>query len=562
MNGARQDVAQVADQLLDVQFAANPLMPALLGIDNTREGLGDVSEDDERRTAAATEDVLARAQAIDPEGLSTQDAVTRDVVVALAKSHLDEAALNLAEFTITDLFVAPASGLLTSLPMLAVSDAASADAYLDRLRAIPAYLEAALQRHRAGVASGRVGVAHLVNAAIEHLDRHLAAPESDPLLRPQAPDELERFDVDRERILREEVRPAFAAYRDGLANDVLPHSRPADKPGLCWLPDGDASYATLARVHTTTDRTPDELHQTGLDLIAELAEEYAEIGERVFGTRSQQEIFERLRTDSELRWSSAEELLDTARTTIERAAAEAPRWFGTIPEQPWTVEPVPEAAAPGAPAAYYLMPSTDGSRPGTYFANTYEATERFRQTAEVIAFHEAIPGHHFQISLAQGLTDVPLLRRVSHFTAYIEGWGLYTERLAGEMGLYSGDVPLLGMLSMDSMRAGRLVVDTGLHAKGWSRQQAIDYLRDNTPMAPVEIESEVDRYIAYPGQALSYMVGRLEIKRLRADAERRLGNAFDVKGFHDVVLGSGAVPLAVLETLITEWADGEARRSA
>lgn len=562
MDGARPDVAQVADQLLDVQFAANPLLPALLGVDSTRPGLGDISEDDERRTTAATEDVLERAKAIDPEGLNTQDAVTRDVVIALASSHLDEAALKVAEFTITDLFVAPASGLLTSLPMLAVSDAASAEAYLDRLRAIPAYLAAALERHREGVASGRVGVAHLVNAAIEHIDRHLAAPESDPLLRPQAPDELARFDADRERILRDEVRPAFAAYRDGLANDVAPHSRPADKPGLCWLPDGDASYATLARVHTTTDRTPDELHQTGLDLIAELAEEYAAIGQRVFGTGSQAEIFERLRTDPELRWSSAEELLDTARTTIERAATEAPNWFGTIPQQPWTVEAVPEAAAPGAPAAYYLMPSTDGSRPGTYFANTYQATERFRQAAEVVAFHEAIPGHHFQISLAQGLTDVPLLRRISHFTAYTEGWGLYTERLAHEMGLYSGDVPLLGMLSMDSMRAGRLVVDTGLHAKGWSRQQAIDYLRDNTPMPQVEIESEVDRYIAYPGQALSYMVGRLEIQRVRADAERRLGNAFDVKRFHDVVLGSGAVPLAVLEKLIAEWADGEAQRGA
>lgn len=562
-DGARPDVATVADQLLEVQFAANPLLPALLGVDSTRGGLSDISEADERRTAAATEDVLARAKAIDPHGLSTQDATTRDVVIALATSHLDEAALKLAEFTITDLFVAPASGLLTSLPMLAISDAASAESYLGRLRAIPAYLEAALERHRAGVASGRVGVAHLVTAAIEHIDRHLAAPESDPLLRPQAPEDLaEQFDSDRERILREEVRPAFAAYRDGLASDIAPHSRPSDKPGLCWLPDGDASYATLARVHTTTDRTPDELHQTGLDLIAELAEEYAEIGERVFGTRSQQEIFERLRTDPELRWSSADELLDTARTTIERAAEEAPRWFGTIPEQPWTVEPVPEAAAPGAPAAYYLMPSTDGSRPGTYFANTYEATERFRQTAEVVAFHEAIPGHHFQISLAQGLTDVPLLRRISHFTAYTEGWGLYTERLAHEMGLYSGDVALLGMLSMDSMRAGRLVVDTGLHAKGWSRQQAIDYLRENTPMPLVEIESEVDRYIAYPGQALSYMVGRLEIQRLRADAERRLGNAFDVKGFHDVVLGSGAVPLAVLEKLIAEWVDGQAQRGA
>lgn len=561
--GTTTNVAQVADQLLEVQFAANPLLPALLGVDSTRAGLGDISEADERRTAEATEEVLAQARAIEREGLSEQDAVTRDVVIALATGHLDEAALKLPEFTITDLFVAPAAGLLTALPMLPVADVASAESYLGRLRDIPDYLDAALERHRAGVVAGRVGVAHLIDAAVAHLDRHLAAPESDPLLRPQAPAELANgFDADRERILREQVRPAFARYRDGLAHDIAPHGRDADRPGLCWLPDGAAAYATLARVHTTTSRDPDDLHQTGLDLIGRLAEEYAEIGSRVFGTSAPDEIFERLRGDAQLRWSSADELLGTARATIERAEVEAPRWFGTIPSQPWTVEPVPAAAAPGAPAAYYLLPSTDGSRPGTYFANTYEATERFRHTAEVTAFHEAIPGHHFQISLAQGLTEVPQLCRVSQFTAYTEGWGLYTERLAHEMGLYSDDIALLGMLSMDSMRAGRLVVDTGLHAKGWSRQQAVDYLRRNTPMAYVEIESEVDRYIAYPGQALSYMVGRLEIQRLRADAERRLGDAFDIKGFHDVVLGSGAVPLAVLEKLISNWVGDKAQRRA
>jgi len=219
------------------------------------------------------------------------------------------------------------------------------------------------------------------------------------------------------------------------------------------------------------------------------------------------------------------------------------------------VEEVPAAAAPGAPAAYYMAPSADGSRPGTYFANTYQVTERFKHTAEVTAFHEAIPGHHFQISLALSLDDIPLLRRVNGFTAYVEGWGLYTERLAQEMGLYSGDVALLGMLSMDSLRAGRLVVDTGLHAKGWSREQAIDYLRTNSPMPLVEIEAEVDRYIAYPGQALSYMVGRLEILRMRQAAERRLGDRFDIRAFHDVVLGSGAVPLGVLDTLVGEWVE-------
>lgn len=214
---------------------------------------------------------------------------------------------------------------------------------------------------------------------------------------------------------------------------------------------------------------------------------------------------------------------------------------------------MPAADAPGAPTAYYMPPSLDGTRQGTYFANTHRVEERFRYQAEAIAFHEAVPGHHFQITLAQQLTDLPLLRRVAGFTAYSEGWGLYTERLADEMGLYSSDVARLGMLALDSMRAGRLVVDTGLHAHGWSRQRGVDYLRENTPLALVEIENEVDRYLAAPGQALAYMVGRLEILRIREEAERALGDRFDIRAFHDVLIGGGALPLSVLGEVVADW---------
>jgi len=543
----------LADEMLQLEFDLNPVWPALLGVDVHRPGLGPITEEDEQRGIAAMADILRRARELDPD--DREDRVTRDVLVSLAQAHLDRVAAREVEYTVSDIFVAPAAGLLTSLPMLQVTSAEHAESYLGRLRDVPRYLRGALERHRAGVAAGRVPVAHLVEAAVRHLDRHLADPDNDPLARPTPPEgtDVGDFAEQREQILRDVVRPALQEYRDGLAEHVAPDARPADKPGLTWLPDGDQAYRLLARVHTTTDRDPEELHQVGLDLVAQLADEYAEIGSRAFGTSDLAEIFHRLRTDPALRWSSAEELLAHANAAIRRAEEAAPRWFGRIPTQPWVVEEVPAAAAPGAPAAYYMAPSTDGSRPGTYFANTYQVTERFKHTAEVTAFHEAIPGHHFQISLAQGLADIPLLRRVSGFNAYVEGWGLYTERLAQEMGLYSDDVALLGMLSMDSLRAGRLVVDTGLHAKGWSRQQAIDYLRENSPMPVVEIEAEVDRYIAYPGQALSYMVGRLEILRMRKAAQERMGERFDIGQFHDVVLGSGAVPLGVLDALVSEW---------
>jgi uncharacterized protein (DUF885 family) len=219
--------------------------------------------------------------------------------------------------------------------------------------------------------------------------------------------------------------------------------------------------------------------------------------------------------------------------------------------------PVPDAEAPGAAGAYYTAPALDGSREGTYWANTYKATERDRYGSESITFHEAIPGHHFQIALALELTDLHLLRRVASVTAYAEGWGLYAERLADEMGLFSSDLTRLGMLAEDSIRAARLVVDTGLHAMGWTRQQTVEYLRAKTVMSEVEIQSETDRYIEDPGQALAYMVGRLEIQRLRRRSEHDMGAAFDLKAFHDVVLGNGPLPMAVLDEVVATWAAGE-----
>ncbi|UQS24136.1 DUF885 domain-containing protein [Amycolatopsis thermalba] len=545
------EVVKLADEFVEALFDAEPLWPAVLGLESARTGLGELSAEAEAAHRGRLEEFVRRAEAIEASTLSAEDRVTRDVLLTQARGNLDRLDTHLVEFTISDIFVAPAVGLLTILPMIGVPDDEQGRRHLDRLAAIPRYLEQAADRHRAGVAAGRVPVEHLVRAAVAHLDRYLAAPDADPLLRQPAPSE--EFAAERERVLAEVVRPAFAAYRDALATDIAPHGRPPEKPGVCWLPGGERIYAALARTHTTTDRTPDELHETGLRLIGELAREYREIGSRVFGTDDLAEIFRRLRTDPGLRWRSAEELLGTARSAISRAEEAAPRWFGRIPPHPWVVEPVPAAEAPGGPAAFYLQPAVDGSRPGIYFANTHEVTERFRHAAEVMAFHEAIPGHHFQLSTALTLTDLPLLRRIGDFNAYAEGWGLYSERLAAEMGLYSDDIALLGMLTMDSMRAGRLVVDTGLHAQGWSRQQAVDYLREHTPMPQVEIESEVDRYIAYPGQALSYMVGRLEIQRVRARAEQALGERFDIRAFHDLVLGGGALPLSVLAAVVDEW---------
>ncbi|MEU4249909.1 DUF885 domain-containing protein [Amycolatopsis sp. NPDC026612] len=547
-------VTELADEFVEALFAADPLTPALLGVRPAEPGLPDVSAEAERAFRDQLTAFLERARALDTEGLPAEDRVTREVLITTAENHIAALDSRMTEFTVTDLSIGPAAGLLMALPMTTVTAGEAAEAQLGRLAAVPEYLRQVARRHAEGIDGGLLPVAHLVDAAVAHLDRYLADPAADPLRRQPAPDE--EFERRREELLGGVVRPAFAEYREFLVTEVQPHGRPADRPGVSWLPGGGETYARLARMHTTTELTPQELHRIGLDVIDSLAAEYREVGPRVFGTGDLAEIFRRLRTDPALRWTGGDEILETARTAIDRAAAEAPKWFGRVPEQQCTVEAVPSEVAPGAPAAYYLRPAADGSRPGIYFANTHEATERFRHMAETTAFHEAVPGHHFQLSIAQGRTELPLLRRIGMFNAYTEGWGLYSERLADEMGLYSDDVARLGMLAGDSLRAARLVADTGLHALGWSRQQAIDYLLEHTPTARAEVESEVDRYIAWPGQALGYLVGRLEIQRIRARAAQRLGSRFDVRAFHDLVLAGGALPLSVLADVVDEWVAG------
>jgi uncharacterized protein (DUF885 family) len=344
-----------------------------------------------------------------------------------------------------------------------------------------------------------------------------------------------------------DLRPAFARYREVLLG--LP-GRDDEQAGLCWLPDGEENYRKLVRDYTTASYSPAELHQLGLDLIAGLREEYAEIGSRVWGTGDVREIFRRLRTD--LLWDNEDEMLVSAVDAVARAEAEAPNWFGRLPLARCEIKFVPEVDRHNAAFAYYEDAALDGSRPGTYFVNPLNATARSRTVSEVTAFHEAIPGHHFQLSIAAE-TELSNVRKFAFIDSYLEGWGLYTERLADEMGLYSSDEARLGMLGLDTMRAGRLVVDTGLHALGWPRQQAIDYLSENTAMDDAEITSEVDRYIEAPGQALAYMVGRLEIQRVREEARASMGHRFDIKEFHDLVLQNGIVPLPTLGKLVSDW---------
>ncbi len=547
----------IAEALLAAIVAAWPVSATVKGLAGAHDRLlTDYSAAGQAALSARAAQLASRAEAVDPGTLSQQQRVTRAVIRQRATDLVTRLDGRLVEFGVAALTTAPAAELLASLPMITLTRPGQAEAYLDRLAAVPAALRTAAQRHRDGLADGLLPVRHLVLAAADQVDLYLAS-DADPLAATtpggDAAVDPDDFADRRARLLADAVRPAFARYRDALRTDIAPGSRDADRPGLCHLPGGAQLYSRLAALHTTTAHSPEQLHRTGLDAIARLAEEYRQVGARAFGLTTLPEIFDRLRTDPALRWRDADELLAAARAAITRAEAVAPAWFGRLPATPCQVRPVPAEQAPAAMPAYYLPPALDGSRPGIYFANTHRAAERLRTTGEATAFHEAVPGHHTQLSLFRQLTDLPPVRRLTLFTACSEGWGLYAERLAAEMGLYSGEVDLLGMLSLDSLRAARLVVDTGLHALGWTRAQAVRFMLEHTPVPPLEVQTEVDRYIAAPGQALAYLVGRLEIERLRAQASGRLGAAFDIRAFHDTLLGYGSLPLTTLGEVVDDW---------
>ncbi|HYB06581.1 MAG TPA: DUF885 domain-containing protein, partial [Nitrososphaerales archaeon] len=346
----------------------------------------------------------------------------------------------------------------------------------------------------------------------------------------------------------------FERYLEFLKSQLLPVARPQEKPGIMHIAGGAEAYVKLIRVHTSLSLTPEEVHQTGLREVARINREMEELGGRVFGINRLKDILKRLRMDPSLYFSSRDEVAAKAESALARANAAIPKWFGRLPKTPCEVVTMEEHEEKHSTIAYYRPPATDGSRPGRYYINTSEPETRPRYEAEALAYHESVPGHHLQIAIAQELEGIPEFRKNSGVTAFVEGWGLYAERLAEEMGLYSSDLDRIGILSYDAWRACRLVVDTGMHAMGWTREQAISFMLDNTALARNNIINEVDRYITWPGQALAYKTGQLEMIGLRRDAEARLGKRFDVRKFHDALLGNGAVPLQALRQILGSYA--------
>jgi len=554
-----KSLARLAKEYWEARLAEDPLLATALGDRRFDDRLRDITPRGRLRREKRFESILQRCERIREDILSNEDRLTRMALLVDLQAQLDRSSCRLEEWTV-DPLEGPQIGFLNVESYQPVRTSREGRAMVERWQAMGGFLDDDVSNLKRGAATGKLAVRVCVEKVVEEVQDLLAKPDAEwALLRPLAvahPDwseaEVQRFRKAMTFVVRKSIRPAFARYLKFLQSEILPRARPQERPGIVHLPGGSEAYARLIRVHTSLDLTPDQLHQMGLQEVAKINKEMEELGERVFDTRDRARILLRLRTDPSLYFTSRDEVATKAEASLSRAKAAISKWFGRLPKTDCEVVRMEEHEEKHSTIAYYRAPAADGSRPGRYYINTSAPGSRPRYEAEALAYHESIPGHHLQIAIAQELKGIPEFRKHSGVTASVEGWGLYAERLAEEMGLYSSDLDRIGVLSYDAWRACRLVVDTGIHAKGWTRVQAIDFMMRNTALAENNIVNEVDRYITWPGQALAYKTGQLEMKRLRQETEKLLGDQFDIRRFHDALLGNGAVPLEALRRVVEE----------
>jgi uncharacterized protein (DUF885 family) len=431
--------------------------------------------------------------------------------------------------------------------------------WIARLKAFPAYMWQTMELMRAGIREKIVQPKIVMRRLPEQIKKQIVADPVESLYyKPlkNFPHDMAAADQDRLRneaqaAIRDQVVPAYRDFAKFFEAEYYPAC--FDDVGAWQLPRGKELYSFRARQFTTTGKTPEEIHAIGLAEVARIRAEMEKIVKQVNFEGTFQQFLTHLRTDKKFYYDTPEELLNGYLALCKRVDPELTKLFKTLPRIPYGIEPIPEQIAPDTTTAYYRQPSADGYRPGTFFVNLYRPETRPKYEMEALSLHESVPGHHLQLALQAELGELPPFRRYGGFTAFVEGWGLYSESLGDELGLYKDPYAKFGQLTYEMWRAIRLVVDTGMHAKKWTRQQAIDLFKENTAKTDLDIVNEVDRYIAWPGQALAYKIGELKIKELRERAKKKLGDKFDIREFHDVVLRQGAVPLDVLEDIVDAW---------
>jgi uncharacterized protein (DUF885 family) len=556
-----RQVTALADEVMQTALTRSPELATYLGLPGMRhEGLSDNSLEAMVRYQAQDDDFAARVLAIDPEPL-----VGRAEYVTLG--FLREAAQSGAQGRVcrNELWagVNQMFGWQVSLPRLAQVQPVGTDDLraqtLTRWRGLAKMIDTETANLREGLRLGYTAPRVNVQRVIQQMEELVAMPPAQsPFAVPMQKDSTPAFRQEFEQVMANEIYPAMRRYRDFLVNEYLPASREA--VGIVGNPAGQDCYRAAVRSFTTLDVPAQEIHEIGLREMAKIQNEMRTIAQRSFNTTDVPGLLERFRTEPQYLFRTREEIVAYAQAAIERGRAAMPRWFGRLPQSDVVIEPYPEFEEKSAPGGAYETPSEDGTRPGKYRINTYKPEEQTKVGVESTAFHESIPGHHLQLALAQERQGAHIITRFMGNSGYSEGWGLYSERLADEMGLFSSDLDRMGLLSNEALRAARMVVDPGLHVLGWSRDQAVEYMLAHTAENRQAVENEVDRYIGWPGQATAYMLGNLEIRRLREMAERELGPRFDIRAFHDKVLENGSVPLPFLRENIERWIAAEKAR--
>lgn len=506
---------------------------------------------------AVEQEILLKLAATDAAGLPEQDQVSRELLMHDLTEDQEG-----AEFKSWEMPVNQMGGIYATYPQLVAqlsfTTAKDYDDWITRLRAIPHAFEQVTANMSLGIDDKRVPPKYLLEKTLEQV-KQLAnqKPEDSPLALPlkKFPDSISaaeqtRIKTEMLSAIGKQVLPAYQRFARFLEVSYIPAGRA--EPGISSLPDGAAYYKFRIRQSTTTNLTADQIHQIGLDEVRKDEAEMLAIAQKL-GFQDLKSFRASLKSNAKLKATSRDQLLETYRGYLGPMQAKLPELFGRLPKSPFEVVPVPDYLEKTSAPAYYQAGTPDGSRPGRLFIDTYNPTDRDLYQVEAIAYHEGLPGHHLQISISRELQGVPEFRKFGGYSAFAEGWGLYSERLGKDVGLYKDPYSDYGRLQSDIWRAIRLVVDTGVHSQHWSRQKMVDFFHEHSTIDETSMQAEVDRYIAWPGQALAYKIGQLEILKLRDQAKKALGDKFDIRAFHDQVIGSGGLPLDILDERVTSW---------
>jgi len=554
---AGEDFRALVDEVWEWQLAQDPLRASQLGDHRFDSEWRDDSLAAIDARHLARREFLRRVYAIDRAQLTEQDQLDYELFRRDLQEDVD--AHQFKGYLLPFSQRGGVQNLDSQAALLRLESVADYEHWLARLDKLDTVIDQVIEVADEGIRQGIVAPRILMQRLPDQIAAQLVDDaEASPYYRIFAtlPDSIDAKDRERlqagaRKTIDATVIPAYRKLARYFEKTYLPATR--DSVGLSSLPNGTAWYEFLARRYTTTRMTPDEIHRLGLEEVSRIRGEMQAIIDELGFDGDFQAFLDFLRTDSRFYFDNPDDLYEAYLATCKRIDPELVKLFGKLPRTPYGVLPIPDSIAPDTTTAYYTSPAADGSRAGIYWVNLYRPEVRPKYEIEVLSVHEAVPGHHLQIALQQELGELPNFRRYSGFTAFVEGWGLYSERLGYDLGLYKDPYSRFGALTYDMWRAVRLVVDTGIHYRGWTRQQAIDFFKDNAAKTEHDIVNEVDRYIVMPGQALAYKIGQLKILALRANAEAVLGEHFDIRAFHDELLGAGALPLDLLQQRMDAW---------